>query len=353
MLCKNYQVTIVSPYVNPNLEKLGCEVRVFSRKFRFLKKIIPEKLHVSLSIFFVLFKTPIKGSKILIGTNPLFLPLAIPFIKLSKPKEINLICYDLFPQNLILQSNFFLKFFLYLLSKLYLISYRMLDKIIVVGRDMAIKVAELGLVKQSKIIYIPNWGEMDNKESVPRPYNKDSKLKILFFGNLGRFQDIPNILEQISFVSRQDIEFIFAGSGEYEKDVKKLSLIDKRVTVIGSIPMSKRDDIYKSAHISIVSVINGMKGLCVPSKAYFSLINSHPIISFVQKDSEIDFLCKEYECGWVVDSNNKKSLNKLLSKLSENEYKSKLFNVFNITKDTLNGNKSLKEINSLFNVNVL
>ena len=142
-LSKNYQVIIVSPNVNKRLSNLGCEVRAFPSRFNFLKKLVPEKLYTTLIIYLVLLKTPLKESKVLIGTNPLFLPLAVPLIKLLRPKEINLICYDLFPQNLILQSNFFLKVFLYFVSKFYLISYRMLDKIIVVGRDMARKVAEL------------------------------------------------------------------------------------------------------------------------------------------------------------------------------------------------------------------
>lgn len=352
-LSKNYQVIIVSPNVNPKLSNLGCEVRAFPRRFKFLKKLVPEKLYTTLVILFVLLKTPLKESKVLIGTNPLFLPLAVPLIKLLRPKEINLICYDLFPQNLILQSNFFLKVFLYFVSKFYLISYRMLDKIIVVGRDMACKVAELKLVNKSKIFYVPNWGENNNKKLTFRTYNNDSKLKILFFGNLGRFQNIPNILEQISFVSRKDVQFIFAGAGEYEKEVQQLSFEDKRVIFIGSIPMSQREDVYMSAHISIVSVMHGMKGLCVPSKAYFSLINAHPIISFVESESEVDFLCREYGCGWVIDPTDKKSLNSLLLNLTEDEYKSKLSNTFNMPKDLLNGNMSLKEIHRLVGENIL
>lgn len=352
-LSKNYQVIIVSPNVNKRLSSLGCEVRAFPSRFNFLKKLVPGKLYTTLIIYLVLLKTPLKESKVLIGTNPLFLPLAVPLIKLLRPKEINLICYDLFPQNLILQSNFFLKVFLYFVSKFYLISYRMLDKIIVVGRDMAQKVAELKLANKSKIFYVPNWGETNNKRLTFRSYNKDTKLKILFFGNLGRFQNIPNILEQISFVSRKDVQFIFAGSGKYEKEVQQLSFVDKRVIFIGSIPMSQREEVYMSAHISIVSVMHGMKGLCVPSKAYFSLINAHPIISFVESESEVDFLCREYGCGWVVDPTDKKSLNNLLLNLTEDEYNSKLSNTINMPKDLLNGDMSLKEIHRLIGENIL
>ena len=111
--------------------------------------------------------------------------------------------------------------------------------------------------------------------------------------------------------------------------------------------MSERDKIYKSTHISIVSVKYGMKGLCVPSKAYFSLINSHPILCFVEKESELDIFFDEHKCGWIVDIKNNNSLDKILSQIDSEEYKEKYYNVSKIPENLLNGTKSLDEINTV------
>ena len=111
--------------------------------------------------------------------------------------------------------------------------------------------------------------------------------------------------------------------------------------------MSERDQIYQSAHISFVSVRKGMKGLCVPSKAYFALANGHPILALVEENSEIDILCKEFECGWQINIDRPNSLSNILDELDEKEYLNKAKSIKNISKNLLNGEHSLTRIEDL------
>jgi hypothetical protein len=212
---------------------------------------------------------------------------------------------------------------------------------------MKSKLIEFNYGDTDSILYMPNWAEKNKTFQIQKSNNNKKKLKILFFGNFGRFQAIPEILNQISNVANDNVEFLFAGSGENERLIKKASLNDSRIIFLGKISMKKKDHIYTQTNLSIVSIKNGMRGLCVPSKAYFSLINSHPIICFVEKNTELDYLCKDYNCGWVVDLMNKNALNTLIKKLSWDEFEVKFQNTLAIPNSLLNGKDSLKKITEI------
>lgn len=345
-LAATMQVNIISPYVHPSLALRGCAITKFPPRSRFLSKFLPQKLYSFFRLLRGLTLTSIQGANVIVGTNPLFLPLVIPYFRLARVKSLTLLCYDLFPQNLMSQSGPIANLFLMVLSKLYGVAYRLSDNIIVVGRDMEKTLVENG-IPQNKVRYIPNWGPSSNKHSPDMEHIRTHPLKILFFGALGRFQAIPELLEQVSNVQRNDVEFIFIGEGQHKNRIKKLAEQDARIRYLCAVPMSERDTIYKSAHISVVSVSRGMKGLCVPSKAYFALANGHPIIAFVERGSEIDILCEEFQCGWRIDMEESDSLSGVLEKIDDHEYRHKKSNIKNIPEDLINGDYSLTLIEQL------
>jgi hypothetical protein len=208
------------------------------------------------------------------------------------------------------------------------------------------EVVEIG-IPEKQIHYIPNWGPRNHQSCVNVKDDVADQLRILFFGNLGRFQAIPELLEQIIHVQRKDVEFIFVGDGENRNKIKEIAQQDSRIKYLDGIPMSDRDKIYQSAHISFVSVHRGMKGLCVPSKSYFALANQHPILALVEKDSEIDILCEEFQCGWRIDIDRHDSLSAILDEIDKQEYLSKVRNIADISEDLLNGTYSLTLIENL------
>lgn len=345
-LAATMQVIIISPCVHPSLALRGCDVTKFAPQSRVLSRFLPQKLYSFFRLLRALTFTSVQGANVVVGTNPLFLPLVIPYFKLARVKSLTLLCYDLFPQNLMSQSGAIVSCFLMMLKTLYSVAYRLSDNIIVVGRDMEKTLVENG-IPQTKVRYIPNWGPSSNKSSPDMEDTTTHPLKILFFGALGRFQAIPELLEQVRNVKRSDVEFIFIGEGQHKNEIKELAEKDARIRYLDAVPMSERDTIYKSAHISFVSVSKGMKGLCVPSKAYFALANDHPIIALVEKGSEIDILCEEFQCGWRIDMEEGDSLCDVVGKIDDHEYRHKKSNVKNIPEDLINGNHSLTLIEQL------
>ena len=345
-LSVDMNVTLVATEIHPKLADIGCEIIPVSLKKSLFRKLMPEKLYIFYRMMFSMIGLSLTGKHLVIGTNPLFLPLAVPYFKIIGAKSITLLCYDLFPQNLMLQVGPGFRILLRSLSLLYRASYKLCDDIIVVGRDMREEFIKKGF-SDSSLHYIPNWGQRVFDDLETCHYGAESKLKLLFFGNLGQFQGIPELLDQISHVKRKNVDFIFVGAGENQIVIQEHAKQDTRIKYLGQVPMSERDKIYKTAHLSMISVRPGMKGLCVPSKCYFALANRHPILAMVEKGSEIDLLCSDLDCGWLIDYDDCNSLNNILDGIDEDVFRIKLNNVRQISTDLLDGTQSLCSIKNI------
>ena len=259
---------------------------------------------------------------VIIGTNPYWLPL----ITASLPHKLPIViwCFDLFPRNLGSTNNTW-RWFAQKLDVLYSKCYKRANCVIACGRDMKATL-DLKYRKPASdpVIYIPNW--LSSKTAISSESNglvvKDV-LRVLYFGNIGRLQAIPRLIEQIHKVKKKHVEFIFVGGGTHAHLVEEAAKLNDKIKYLGRVNMSESKKIFESSHISFISLEPGLFGTCVPSKLYFCLQNSHPIIHYVDRGSEVAQVCEEFDCGWELDFKNSKSLDSLLSNLSHEEINSK------------------------------
>ena len=347
-LSMNSSIYIISTNINyrklTNIDKNKYKLK----NNKFLKFLLKHKIFVFTYICFQILRSPIKNSVILIGTNPYLMPLGIILIKLLQPSKVVLLSYDLFPDNLNVQTkSIFIKLIVIFLSYLYAFIYKLTDQIIVCGYDMRTYLVTKYEIDPKKIFYVPNWGDKKSIANKNEGYLIDKKLNLLFFGNLGIFQAIPHLITQIDNSDHHNFNFIFAGSGKYAKEIKLLESRDSRVKYLGAILMNERKEVFNLANISLISLVEGMKGLCVPSRFYFAISNGHPVLAFVEKGSEIDLICNKYNCGWTLDIRNKNSLSEFLNNFSYDDYVNKLKAVKNFPFDILSGKKSLEMISKI------
>ena len=346
-LSKKYKTVVIAQNIGIKVRKTCYSARCLGSAKSGLPKFIPEKLSIFVRLFLELRLIGVSGKHVILGTNPFLLPLLSILIKAMKPKAVTLICYDLFPENIISQVRNPGKKLLALLLKPFKLSYRSFDHVLVVGRDMGRTLLEKGYAEESRIIYAPNWGAREIDVRVSTKKRVDREISFLFFGNLGRFQAIPRLLHQIRRVQRKDVRFVFAGNGEKEASIVSASINDPRIKYIGSVPMEDREAVFSQTDISIVSLEPGMKGFCVPSKTYFALANGHPIIGFVEKGSEIDLFCGDYNCGWIVDIADVTSLSSTIEGITVEEYERKKRALGSIPDGILDGEHTLSLIEQL------
>lgn len=277
---------------------------------RTLRHII---LSIQLSVKYLLKSK--KEDSVLIVTNPAPLLLLFALISKFSRRKINVLVHDVFPENTlptkIIKNGKSLHYLI--LKKLFDAAYSQFDTLIVLGRDMRLKISDKidsKNNKKPKIEIIENWADIE--EIYPLKSSQFSTIKngisnkfiFLFAGNLGRAQALEELFIIIQKVTNPLIHFVFLGDGAlkdkliYFKDLNKLN----NVTIGSSFPRSEQCLNLNSCHAGIVSLSKGMMGLGVPSKSYNILASGKPILYFGDENSEISLLIKENNIGWSYNS---------------------------------------------------
>lgn len=279
---------------------------------------------LSLKFFLKIAKNVKRNDIIFSGTNPAFVLIFIFLLKPFIGFRWVLLVHDVFPENLISAKLIRRNSILYKLAKsLFDHVYSQADALIAIGRDMQ----EL-LVSKTKdrvlVSYIPNWVDSNDVSAMPRSLETllprqelNDKVVFQFFGNLGRVQGVDGLLSAIRLVKNRRAKFVFIGGGASESILQSFirEYPDLDVSFVPSLPFSRNDEGLAACDVAIVSLASGMKGLGVPSKAYFSLAADKPILVVGDEGSELELLVAEHpDVGWYCEAGN---INKLAGLIDE------------------------------------
>ncbi|WP_019837365.1 glycosyltransferase family 4 protein [Acinetobacter towneri] len=268
------------------------------------------------------------GTKIVSGTNPLFLMVLIAILKIFKPFQWHLLVHDVFPQNLVPAGLLKKHSIIYkILNTIFNLIYAQADHIIVIGRDMET------ILRQKKykkaITVIPNWVDFKeiellnkNDSELIKKLNWEKDIVFQFFGNIGRVQGIDHLIQAIQLVKHPQAKFLFIGGGSAVEVVQsyiKNNQQTNNVAYINELPSSQRSLGLSSCDIAIVTLAEGMFGLGVPSKAYFSMAANRPILAIMDENAEVACMVKEHQIGWVESSNQPRQLAQLIDDICERE----------------------------------
>lgn len=183
-------------------------------------------------------------------------------------------------------------------------------QIIVPGRDMKKRLEEENLIPFHKIEIVENW--VDPNKIFPikredniflRKHSLENKFVVMYSGNIGLSQDLENVAYLADSLKEiNDIFFILIGEGAYKERLINMS-ISLELKNIEFLNYQEKKDLkfsLNAAHIHLIPLKKGMKGIIVPSKAYGIMAAGKPFIAAVDEDSEIDKIVKEFCCGIVV-----------------------------------------------------
>lgn len=259
-----------------------------------------------------------KGDIVFSATNPAFMLLFLAFLRKLRKFQFVLLVYDIFPEVLIpggLSDKNSIKFRLSL--RIFNWAYNSADTIIVIGRDMQ-EVVENKVKDSSKIVFIPNWSDTDHIVPVKKDDNpilkrlgieKDFVFSVA--GNMGRTQGLENILKALSLSRlKSNTSFVFMGGGaksdKIKEKAKEMNLNNTYVT--GWIPDEEQNAMLNACDVAVISLAEGMYGLSVPSKSYFNMAASKPLLLIADERSEIARVIAEHKIGWIVSPNNPDAL---------------------------------------------
>jgi glycosyltransferase involved in cell wall biosynthesis len=187
---------------------------------------------------------------------------------------------------------------------------RRADRVIVLGRDMAVRVKLTSSVPSNKITVIPNWADLESLRHTPEDvarlkesWGLTGKRVVMYSGNLGRahlFGEVLDLAER--WRDRTDIVILCVGSGQgwnavaAERDRRGLSNILLK-------PYQDRAALGASLACGDVHLITQRPetlGLIVPSKLYGIMAVQRPTVFLGPATSEVALTLSETGAGSVV-----------------------------------------------------
>lgn len=279
------------------------------------KDILPFRLinlmTISFSVFFNVLWRIGKNDAALVVTNPPLLPFLVNRACRLKGAKCLLLINDVYPEVLIAAG---------MTRPTSLIArvtgwrtgclYRSVARIIVLGRDMAFLVERKMGKADKKTVIIPNWADLALVALRKRAANAlldELKIKdrfvIQYAGNIGRTHGLKTLGQAAQkLADRKEIHFLFIGSGAKKKWLEEFIRFSglRNVTVMGYRPREYISDSLNACDVAVISFVEGMAGISVPSRMYNIMAAGKPIIAVADDESELALVVREEQIGWVV-----------------------------------------------------
>lgn len=203
------------------------------------------------------------------------------------------------------------------------------DLVITVGRDLVetLKKRFEGELVPNHVM-INNW--IDEKEIFPLPtddpkvvefkkkYGLEDKYTLMYSGNIGLYYDLEGLIKVVEKFrdartpDGRGVIFAFVGAGSVlDKLVEYVDEHDMRNVVF--IPYQDKDKLIFSLNAADVHwCVNakGIKGVSCPSKFYGIAGVGKPVIGVLEKESEVEMLINEIDCGKVSEPSDYEQVEK-------------------------------------------
>ncbi len=174
------------------------------------------------------------------------------------------------------------------------------------------------------VTVIPNWAHEGKREKTTEALIKfgysSEDFIVSYFGNMGICQDMDTLLQAMDLLKKQDfIKFFIVGHGGKKEQVIEKTRHLKNVQVLDFLTGEEFEQAVSISSCSIVSLENGLKGMCAPSKYYSYLQAGVPVIAIVEQDSYLATEITREEIGQTVAVGDARGLANAIEKLATHE----------------------------------
>jgi colanic acid biosynthesis glycosyl transferase WcaI len=258
-------------------------------------------------------------------------PLSIGFISLliAKIKGAKAVynVQEIYPDLLINQGNLKSWFIINLLKKFEKFIYNRSDAVTTID-DVFYSTIVPRFNNTQKLHIIPNFVDTDlyrplkNQQTLPSIFGEDNgKIKILYAGNIGFFQDWEPVLFAAKELSGESIEFWIIGEGvqkEFlEKEVQSNNLINIRI-----FPYQSRElisIINNYADIHFVAINQQMEQEGFPSKVYTIMACAKPLVVVTGEKTPLYNFLNGKNCAELVTFDRNVNFTNSIRRLANNK----------------------------------
>jgi glycosyltransferase involved in cell wall biosynthesis len=263
-------------------------------------------------------KKKIKGTdKVLMVSNPFPLIVMMAYLRKRHSFELTMLVHDVFPESLYTEINIpnvIYKIAQYIFNR----AYASVDKMITLGRDMTDVMTRKTVLynKNIRMKQIENWGDIHAIKMID--YEAKDSIVIEYAGNVGRAQGVSKFMHMIEKTNSANIKFSIWGSGSETEYISKYigehNL--KNIELHGAYLRSQQTEILGACDIALITLVDGMYGLGVPSKAYNILASGRAILFIGPLNSEIAIMVKENNIGFCFSPYDQQGIQDFLKSLN-------------------------------------
>lgn len=263
------------------------------------------------------------------GTNPSFLLVILAIFRRLIGFRWVLLVHDVFPENAAAAGLTSKRSIRYRLAKaLFDRAYRSPDALIAIGEDMR-EVLHRKTRGRAHIEVIPNW--VDAQEiatSLPAGVtplvtrSRPDSVVFQYFGNFGRVQGLEVLLDAIRQVKHPRAEFIFIGDGALAGQVQDFVARhpERHVRCLPSLAFGRNNEGLVACDVAMISLMPGMFGLAVPSKAYFSMAADKPVLVIGDIGAELERMIAHHGgLGWFSKAGDSAALARRIEEICDSD----------------------------------
>jgi len=280
--------------------------------------------------FSLLFGLSIKSIDFILSPSP---PLSIGLISIMIAKKNNAkFIYnvqEIYPDLLIKNGSLKSKNIIRALKWLEKFVYNNASSVITIDKKFYEQIVNR-FINNEKLTIVSNFVDtelyhpLDNQMSLPKPFTKDNgKVRLLYAGNIGFYQDWEPILYAAKKLKDTNIEFWIIGEG-----VKKDYLINEidvhNLSNIKIMPYQDRDImplINSFADIHFISINKDMEQEGFPSKVYTIMACAKPLIVITGKNTPLYNFLENLDCALLITQNRNEEFVQSILELAGNKEK--------------------------------
>ena len=212
-------------------------------------------------------------------------------------------------------------------------SFKLADRIIVIGERMGQYLIKEQGVQAGKISVISNWADTEKlfPEDKDNPFSKElgisDKFVVMHSGRMGLTQNLEMLLDCASDLREYEkIKFIIIGEGAEKSYLKrkaqKLSL--GNVSFLHYQPEKTLRHVFSSSSVSVLLFNSNLSHSMVPSRLYSFMACARPVIASIDEDCSAARIINKSRCGIVIDIGAREALRKAILELYNNPEKVEL-----------------------------
>lgn len=284
---------------------------VISRLINYLSFVFSVMLH---------FSELRKYKAIIVYSNPPILPVISALANKFFKTKVIFVSFDVYPEmaqitNSISANGIIRK----MMEKANGHIFKHATKVVAISNEMKdYLLKKRTVLVDEQIEVIPNWCEDDKRLTNCAPVQQrfsqlknENNIIVSYFGNMGICQDMDTILQTIRIAKDDNnIQFLFAGHG-IKMSILKEAVQNEKLANVNIFDYLHGQDFIDALKVSdcfLVSLVEGLGGLCVPSKIYSYMTAGKPIIAIMEENFDVVKDLMENEAGFTVRQGDSQTL---------------------------------------------